>query len=1006
MLKAMLRAAAAAVLLALLAAAAAWYYRVALLELAAARWAAAAGASLSPGSITRVTLSEIRLASFRTEMEGFSLSVSSASLGISWKDLLAGRHWLDAEVHAPAISWSAGGTSSGAVFYLPPLYPLKSLSVTGASAGASGGRQVLGSFKAEAGPDGISFSGARFDVSGTPLSADGSCSGAGCSFSGHAGPSAALPGRAGLRVLVHPSSATFSALLPGEGLSVRGSADAEARWSLRLSLSGKGSFPWLSGQCAGDGKGYSPQRMKGRLSCLLRAAGIPVEASLKAEKGELAFSAGASSAAVAASLSGVYSLSSGRGEASLVSSGDLALPGEGMLKGLSLRVSATGDGGRVSASGSVSAVSAEAYGFSAEGLALEASGGSGEAAVFGGEFRLGRLKAGAAEFSPVTLRASGRPEEHLLELRAEAPAGDIRLSASGSLAGAWEGEVSELSGFGLRLTRPFPARISSGGGAFSGLSLAYGAGRLEASAEYAGGRLAGLEAEVRGFDIAAASAAFSQAAALAGKLDASLRLAGAYDSPEGEISVRSDGIVAGGVRLGKLRASAVLSAGRLESREAWLETPGGRLESSFSAEISPGRFPGDYYFTVVSSDTDVGFLSAFMPGTELRTVLLNADIRVSRRDGALDVDGGASLSAAGLVFKGAGLKFSPVNLDLRRSADGAGVAFSGFAGAGAGWLEAGGALSAAGPALRLKAARVAFDSPYGLRGAASRADMRVSGSWEFPFYAGNFELSELRFDQERWDKSPSSDGRPSAYGLDLSFSVPRNAWYRSEAGSIEGRGEIAVKKQGLGDAAVIGQVESVRGTYAYLGKPFEVKAAKVNFAGRTPPDPGIYLLAAYEDRVNSIKVYFEAEGTMRYPKSRLYSEPPMEQRDIMSVMLTGRPLYALYSNGADSGQQGSSTVAAEQALAGYLSGRAGLLVRDKLGLDMLNIRMTEERRADVTVGRYLTDDLFVGYGQTLGPRGEKRVNAEYSLTKHLSLEGKTSSEGRYSTDLLFKFGVR
>lgn len=1004
--KAIFRAAAAAALLAALTAALAWLYRVPLLELAAARWAAAAGASLRPGAVARVALSEISLSSFRVETEAFSLSVSSASLGISWKDLLAGRHWLAAEVNAPVISWSDAGNSAVTFFSPPPLYPLKSLSVTGASAGARGGRQVFGSFKAVAGPAGISFSGARFDISGTPVSAEGACSPAGCSFSGSAGPSAALPRRADVSLRSHISSATVSASVREEGLFVRGAAGAGERWSLRLSLSGKGSYPWLSGECSGDGRGYSAPALKARLSCLLRAAGAPVEASLEAEREELAFSARASSAALTASLSGAYSLSSGRGEASLVSSGDLILPGERGVKGLSLRVSASGDSGSVSVSGALRAVSAEAYGLSAEGLALEASAGFGAEAGLAGELSLARLETGAAALSSVSLRASGLPARHLVELRAEAPAGDIRLSASGSFAEAWQGEVSELSGFGLRLTRPFPVRVSSGGGSFSGLSLAYGAGRLEASAEYSGGRLLSLEAEARGFEIAAASAAFAPAGALAGKLDASLRLAGTYDSPEGTVSVRSEGIVAGGVRLGKLRAAAVLSGGRLESREAWLETPGGRLESAFSAELSPGRFPGDYFFTLVSSDTDVGFLSAFMPGVEMRTALLNAGIRVARKAGALDVDGGASLSAAGVRFGGAGLKFSPVNLDLRRSAAGDGVAVAGFAGAGAGWLEAEGVLSAAGPDLRLKGSRISFDSPYGLRGAASRAEASVSGSWKVPFYAGSFELSELRFDQERWSKSPSSDGRPAAYGLDLSFSMPRNAWYRSEAGSIEGRGEIAVKKRGLGDAVVIGQVESVRGAYSYLGKPFEVKAARINFTGRTPPDPGIYLLAAYEDRANSLKIYFEAEGTMRYPRSRLYSEPPMEQRDIMSVMLTGRPLYALYSNGAESGQQGGYTVPAEQALAGYLSGRAGLLVRDKLDLDMLNIRMTEERRADVTVGRYLTDDFFVSYGQTLGPRGEKRVNAEYSLTRHLSLEGRTSSEGRYSADLLFKFGVR
>ncbi|MBU2530682.1 MAG: translocation/assembly module TamB [Elusimicrobia bacterium] len=47
--------------------------------------------------------------------------------------------------------------------------------------------------------------------------------------------------------------------------------------------------------------------------------------------------------------------------------------------------------------------------------------------------------------------------------------------------------------------------------------------------------------------------------------------------------------------------------------------------------------------------------------------------------------------------------------------------------------------------------------------------------------------------------------------------------------------------------------------------------------------------------------------------------------------------------------------------------------------------------ADITVGRYITKDLFISYGQVLGQGGEKRVRAQYSITKHWSLEGNNSS---------------
>ena len=68
--------------------------------------------------------------------------------------------------------------------------------------------------------------------------------------------------------------------------------------------------------------------------------------------------------------------------------------------------------------------------------------------------------------------------------------------------------------------------------------------------------------------------------------------------------------------------------------------------------------------------------------------------------------------------------------------------------------------------------------------------------------------------------------------------------------------------------------------------------------------------------------------------------------------------------------------------------------------------MTNEKAADITVGRYLTSDLFISYGQVLSTGGEKRVAAEYTITPWWSLEGKNSSQGNYVVDLLFKFGIR
>jgi autotransporter translocation and assembly factor TamB len=66
----------------------------------------------------------------------------------------------------------------------------------------------------------------------------------------------------------------------------------------------------------------------------------------------------------------------------------------------------------------------------------------------------------------------------------------------------------------------------------------------------------------------------------------------------------------------------------------------------------------------------------------------------------------------------------------------------------------------------------------------------------------------------------------------------------------------------------------------------------------------------------------------------------------------------------------------------------------------------EGAAADLTVGRYITRDLFLSFEQTLGEDGGRRINAEYSLTPLWSLEGGTGSDGRYVVDVLFKYPLK
>src|SRR6185295_15809827 len=106
---------------------------------------------------------------------------------------------------------------------------------------------------------------------------------------------------------------------------------------------------------------------------------------------------------------------------------------------------------------------------------------------------------------------------------------------------------------------------------------------------------------------------------------------------------------------------------------------------------------------------------------------------------------------------------------------------------------------------------------------------------------------------------------------------------------------------------------------------------------------------------------------------KLTSEPPMEERDILSVLVLGRPLAE--AGQSSTGAEQSRSDVAQQLVADYVTqGVRQLSVVRALDLDVLRVQFAGPNQADITVGRYLTRDLFVSYGQTLGPQGEKRLS--------------------------------
>ncbi len=84
--------------------------------------------------------------------------------------------------------------------------------------------------------------------------------------------------------------------------------------------------------------------------------------------------------------------------------------------------------------------------------------------------------------------------------------------------------------------------------------------------------------------------------------------------------------------------------------------------------------------------------------------------------------------------------------------------------------------------------------------------------------------------------------------------------------------------------------------------------------------------------------------------------------------------------------------------AGWLEQNVG----QALGLDTIEVEADDKLGTGrVSVGRYVTQDLFLSYGRQFTEEGGNTVEAEYSLSRHLKLKG-SSDVGATALDLLWR----
>lgn len=223
-------------------------------------------------------------------------------------------------------------------------------------------------------------------------------------------------------------------------------------------------------------------------------------------------------------------------------------------------------------------------------------------------------------------------------------------------------------------------------------------------------------------------------------------------------------------------------------------------------------------------------------------------------------------------------------------------------------------------------------------------------------------------------------------------------------------GDLWASKVPWDQLRLVGNVKTIRGYYDFQGRRFTIlRDGTIRFEGLDNLDPTLDIRT--ERVIQAVTARVTVQGTVSKPQIVLTSNPPLEQADILSLIVFNQPL-----NSVGEGQQISLAQRAQSLASGAVAGELAKSIGNALNLSEFDINMAPDSGGgpQVTVGQQVGQNLYVKVEQGIGDASQTNFILEYELTKWLRLrtnvlEGSTTQAQLFQqmqgsgADLLFFF---
>ena len=160
-------------------------------------------------------------------------------------------------------------------------------------------------------------------------------------------------------------------------------------------------------------------------------------------------------------------------------------------------------------------------------------------------------------------------------------------------------------------------------------------------------------------------------------------------------------------------------------------------------------------------------------------------------------------------------------------------------------------------------------------------------------------------------------------------------------------GDLQVVKAANDQVLLLGTIETVRGTYEFQGRRFDLqRGGTLRFIGEPQLNPALDVTATRTIPNTGVEARVRIQGTAKAPQLALTSNPPLEESDILALIVFNRPVNEL-----GTGERASLAATAGGIATGFIAAPLGESIGRALDLDLFEITTTTDegdlgRRAD------------------------------------------------------------